>query len=169
MYSSIKPIPPHHCCPQAVSRSETVLKTHPLSLKIPHSPPSLKQPMTEHDGHHLHCAFPFLSGPCPAAARGFPWLLEASIHLLFAANTKGSRSKPVNPDQQRRCPEQVAEVATSEDRQTDNQTHRQHHQTPSTTPRLRRGAACSTRDVVALDGDGQQMKEGFVPPSKQQA
>lgn len=104
---------------------------------------------------------PSFSGPCPAAARGFPWLLEASSHLLFAANTKGSSSKPVNPDQQRRCPEQVAEAATSEDRRTDNRTDRQHHQTPSTTPSLRRGAACSTGDVVAPQWGHAADERGF--------
>lgn len=124
--------------------------------------------MTEHDGHYLHCAFPFLSGPCPAGARGFRWLLEASIHLLFAANTKGNSSKPVNPDQQRRCPEQVAGAATSEDRRTDNQTDRQHHQTPSTTSSLRREEACSTRDITVPGRDRQQVNEGCAS-LKQQA
>lgn len=145
-------------------------KTHCLPLKIPHSLPSLKEPMTERGGHYLHCAFPFLSGPCQAAAvHGFHWLLEASIHLLSAANTKRNSSKPVNPDQQKRCPGQVAGAATSEDRQTDNQTDKQqHHQTPSTTSNLRRGEACSTRDIIVPLGTGSRLTR-VLPPSSQQA
>lgn len=141
------------------------LKTPPLPLKILHSPPSLEQPMTGRDGHYLHCAFPFLFGPCQAAACGFHWLLEASIHLLFAAGTETNSSKPVNADQQKRCPGQVARAAIPEDRRTDNQTDRQqHHQTPSITSNLRRGEACSTRDVIVPLGIGSRLKR-VLPPS----
>lgn len=46
------------------------------------------------------------------------------------------------------------------DWQPDRQTDRQHHQTPSTTSSLRRGEACSTRDVFVPGRDRQQMNEG---------
>lgn len=103
-------------------------KTYPLPLKIS-LPTSLKRPTKRCDGHYLRCAFPFLLGPCQAAAHVFHWLLEASIHLLSAVSSKRNR-QPVNPDQHKRCPGQVAGTATSEDRRTDNQTDKQqHHQT----------------------------------------
>lgn len=52
----------------------------------------------------------------------------------------------------------MAGAATSEDRQTDNQTdRRQHHQTPSITSNLRRGEACSTRDVIVPLGTGSRL------------
>lgn len=54
----------------------------------------------------------------------------------------------------------MAGAATSEDRRTDNQTDRQHHQTSSTTSSLRRGEARSTRDIIVPGRDRQQVSEG---------
>ena len=101
-------------------------------------------------------------GPCQAASHVFHRRLEASVHLLCAADTKRYGSQTVRPDRQKRCLEQVAGAAAREDRQTDNQTDRQQdQQTPSITSSLRRGEACSARD--GPPGTGSRLTRFCLP------
>lgn len=143
-------------------------KIHARPHQIYRSPSCLKRPMTWCDGHYLHRALPFLSGHRPAAAHVFHRLPEASIHLLTAVNTKRGSSKPRNLDPENRRPGQLAGAAAREDRRTHNQTdRRQHHQTTSITSSLRRGEACSTRDVILPLGTGSRLRRILSPSNRQ--
>lgn len=130
-----------------------------LPTRSPHSLPALKQPMKRRDAHP-RARLPV--GPCQAASHVFHRQLEASVHLLCAADTKRNGSQTVHPDRQKRCLEQVAGAAAGKDRRTDNQTDRQQdQQTPSITSSLRRGEACSARD--GPPGTGSRLTRFCLP------
>lgn len=103
------------CARSPYSLTTAVLRQSARSGSCPKIHPHSTIPATANEEAGwplLPWPFPFLLGPCQAAAHVCHRLLEASIHLLAAADTRRNNNKPVNAEQQNRCPEQVAGAET---------------------------------------------------------